>query len=51
MHEDPTAGRGEGLQAGLKQRHMTMISLGGVIGAGPFVSALDRFGIPGAGTS
>jgi GABA permease len=25
------------LQAGLKRRHMTMISLGGIIGAGLFV--------------
>ena len=39
---EATAGRqqqeGQGkLQAGLKRRHMTMISLGGIIGAGLFV--------------
>ena len=28
-----------GLQSGLKQRHMTMIALGGVIGAGLFVGS------------
>src|SRR3954465_14258232 len=35
-----TAERGEaGLQRSLKRRHMTMISLGGVIGAGLFVGS------------
>src|SRR3954469_17895985 len=29
----------DGLQAGLKRRHMTMIALGGVIGAGLFVGS------------
>jgi L-asparagine transporter-like permease len=29
----------EQLQKGLRQRHMTMISLGGVIGAGLFVGS------------
>ena len=28
-----------GLQSGLKRRHVTMISLGGVIGAGLFVGS------------
>ncbi len=32
-------GEGAKLQPGLKQRHMTMISLGGVIGAGLFVGS------------
>ena len=32
-----TRGGGKQLQAGLKRRHMTMISLGGIIGAGLFV--------------
>jgi amino acid permease len=30
----------EQLQKGLRRRHMTMISLGGVIGAGLFVGAV-----------
>ena len=29
----------DGLQAGLKRRHVTMIALGGVIGAGLFVGS------------
>ncbi|NMF90255.1 amino acid permease [Aromatoleum petrolei] len=35
----PEAGNSRGLQHGLKQRHMTMIALGGVIGAGLFVGS------------
>ncbi|WP_339380149.1 amino acid permease [Aromatoleum evansii] len=35
----PEAGNSAGLQHGLKQRHMTMIALGGVIGAGLFVGS------------
>jgi GABA permease len=34
---EQTRGGGKKLQAGLKRRHMTMISLGGIIGAGLFV--------------
>ena len=30
---------GSGLQAGLKNRHLTMIAIGGVIGAGLFVGS------------
>src|SRR3954470_14073593 len=36
---DATAQRSGDLQKGLRQRHMTMISLGGVIGAGLFVGS------------
>jgi GABA permease len=32
----------DGLQAGLKRRHVTMIALGGVIGAGLFVGSGGR---------
>lgn len=35
----PESGHSGGLQHGLKQRHMTMIALGGVIGAGLFVGS------------
>ncbi|MEU1803347.1 amino acid permease [Streptomyces sp. NPDC019937] len=33
------SGAGEGLQAGLKNRHLSMIAIGGVIGAGLFVGS------------
>ncbi|MET9869554.1 hypothetical protein ABZZ16_25950, partial [Streptomyces sp. NPDC006386] len=32
---------GSGLQAGLKNRHLSMIAIGGVIGAGLFVEFLS----------
>src|SRR6202453_1403802 len=35
----PNAAAAPGLSHGLKQRHMTMIALGGVIGAGLFVGS------------
>jgi GABA permease len=38
---------GPGLQRSLEQRHMTMISLGGVIGAGLFVGT--ALAVVGAG--
>ena len=34
-----TAGLPDGLQAGLKNRHLSMIAIGGVIGAGLFVGS------------
>ncbi|MER5443357.1 amino acid permease [Streptomyces sp. NPDC002790] len=35
----PTGGEGDGLKAGLKNRHLSMIAIGGVIGAGLFVGS------------
>ncbi|MFZ3570545.1 amino acid permease [Streptomyces sp. BH097] len=35
----PTGGDGDGLKAGLKNRHLSMIAIGGVIGAGLFVGS------------
>jgi GABA permease len=37
------------LQAGLKSRHMTMIALGGIIGAGLFVGSSAVIGTVGPG--
>ncbi|HYN50683.1 MAG TPA: hypothetical protein VES62_07135 [Thermoleophilaceae bacterium] len=37
------------LQAGLKPRHMTMIALGGIIGAGLFVGSSAVIGTVGPG--
>jgi GABA permease len=37
--EQPAPGAQPGLQKGLKQRHLTMIAIGGVIGAGLFVGS------------
>ncbi|GGY83493.1 amino acid permease [Streptomyces nitrosporeus] len=37
--EPKTPGSGNGLQAGLKNRHLSMIAIGGVIGAGLFVGS------------
>lgn len=42
-----TAQDGDGLQAGLKNRHLSMIAIGGVIGAGLFVGS--KAGIADAG--
>ena len=39
MHLEAAQPPRSGLQQGLKQRHMTMIALGGVIGAGLFVGS------------
>ena len=39
----------QGLQKGLKSRHMTMISLGGVIGAGLFVGSSAVINTTGPG--
>ncbi|CCB74472.1 MULTISPECIES: amino acid permease [Streptomycetaceae] len=46
----PTSGGGrEPLGAGLKQRHMTMLGLGGVIGAGLFVGSGAGIAVAGPG--
>ncbi|MFE9773124.1 amino acid permease [Streptomyces sp. NPDC005931] len=47
--ETPTAADGASLSHGLKQRHLSMIALGGVIGAGLFVGS--GAGIAAAGPS
>ncbi|MFJ6938873.1 amino acid permease [Streptomyces sp. NPDC101132] len=48
-HEAPPAHQGSALSNGLKQRHLSMIALGGVIGAGLFVGS--GAGIAAAGPS
>ncbi len=48
--ESSTSDDREGqLQAGLKSRHMTMIALGGIIGAGLFVGSSAVIGTVGPG--
>ena len=42
-------GHGSGLQAGLKNRHLTMIAIGGVIGAGLFVGSSSGIATAGPG--
>ncbi|MCC3768847.1 amino acid permease [Streptomyces sp. UNOC14_S4] len=54
MHEAPPAaaplsGEKEPLSAGLKQRHLTMLGLGGVIGAGLFVGSGAGISVAGPG--
>ncbi|MEU9119468.1 amino acid permease [Streptomyces sp. NPDC048506] len=59
MHDTPTttgqtplgagAGEQEPLSAGLKQRHLTMLGLGGVIGAGLFVGSGAGIAVAGPG--
>ncbi|MET9292631.1 amino acid permease [Streptomyces sp. NPDC003077] len=59
MHDAPTAagktsagggaGEAEPLSAGLKQRHLTMLGLGGVIGAGLFVGSGAGISVAGPG--
>ncbi|MFC5720249.1 amino acid permease [Streptomyces gamaensis] len=55
MHDAPpaaeplTGGAREPLSAGLKQRHMTMLGLGGVIGAGLFVGSGAGIAVAGPG--
>ncbi|MFG2228194.1 amino acid permease [Streptomyces sp. NPDC048644] len=59
MHDAPTAagkpplgdgaGQREPLSAGLKQRHLTMLGLGGVIGAGLFVGSGAGIAVAGPG--
>ncbi|KAA6221882.1 amino acid permease [Streptomyces albofaciens JCM 4342] len=59
MHDAPTAagtpplsdgaGEREPLSAGLKQRHLTMLGLGGVIGAGLFVGSGAGIAVAGPG--
>ena len=41
---------GQTLQKGLKQRHLTMIAIGGVIGAGLFVGIGAPVGLPVLGS-
>jgi GABA permease len=45
----PDPGPGTGLQAGLKNRHLTMIAIGGVIGAGLFVGSGSGIAATGPG--
>ncbi|MGP3772179.1 amino acid permease [Streptomyces sp. SDT5-1] len=47
MHDSPT--HDEPLSAGLKQRHLTMLGLGGVIGAGLFVGSGAGIAVAGPG--
>lgn len=47
-HASPDA-PGSGLQAGLKNRHLTMIAIGGVIGAGLFVGSSSGIATAGPG--
>jgi GABA permease len=47
-HANPE-GHGSGLQAGLKNRHLTMIAIGGVIGAGLFVGSGTGISTTGPG--
>ncbi|MFI2028844.1 amino acid permease [Streptomyces buecherae] len=52
MHDTPTSGATgteEPLAGGLKQRHMTMLGLGGVIGAGLFVGSGAGIAVAGPG--
>ncbi|MCD9141715.1 amino acid permease [Streptomyces albireticuli] len=54
MHDAPPAadtltGEREPLSAGLKQRHLTMLGLGGVIGAGLFVGSGAGIAVAGPG--
>ncbi|MFD8998901.1 amino acid permease [Streptomyces abikoensis] len=46
---EPLAGEKEPLAAGLKQRHLTMLGLGGVIGAGLFVGSGAGIAVAGPG--
>ncbi len=39
MSQDGAQGTGKGLERGLKNRHLSMIAIGGVIGAGLFVGS------------
>ncbi|MGW2938351.1 amino acid permease [Streptomyces sp. NPDC055722] len=45
----PPGEPGNGLQAGLKNRHLTMIAIGGVIGAGLFVGSSSGIATAGPG--
>ncbi|MER0244132.1 amino acid permease [Streptomyces sp. HSW2009] len=52
MHDSPTpgpSGTAEPLAGGLKPRHMTMLGLGGVIGAGLFVGSGAGIAVAGPG--
>ncbi|MFI6016422.1 amino acid permease [Streptomyces sp. NPDC051287] len=46
---DPGDGKGNGLHAGLKNRHLSMIAIGGVIGAGLFVGSSSGIATAGPG--
>ncbi len=45
----PSGNTGSGLQAGLKNRHLSMIAIGGVIGAGLFVGSSSGIATAGPG--
>ncbi|MET7319351.1 amino acid permease [Streptomyces sp. NPDC005549] len=47
--EEPAGPSGSGLQAGLKNRHLSMIAIGGVIGAGLFVGSSTGIATAGPG--
>ncbi|GGU56378.1 amino acid transporter [Streptomyces albospinus] len=49
MHDAPPPVGREPLSAGLKQRHLTMLGLGGVIGAGLFVGSGAGISVAGPG--
>ncbi|MGY1500903.1 amino acid permease [Streptomyces sp. QTS52] len=49
MTSQPTASPPSGLQAGLKNRHLSMIAIGGVIGAGLFVGSSSGIRTAGPG--
>ncbi|MEU7641187.1 amino acid permease [Streptomyces sp. NPDC039016] len=49
MHDAPPLIEKEPLSAGLKQRHLTMLGLGGVIGAGLFVGSGAGIAVAGPG--
>ncbi|MCM2428395.1 amino acid permease [Streptomyces sp. RKAG337] len=49
QQEDKTPQQSSGLQAGLKNRHLSMIAIGGVIGAGLFVGSGSGIAAAGPG--
>jgi len=49
MASQPTSSPSSGLQAGLKNRHLSMIAIGGVIGAGLFVGSSSGIQTAGPG--
>ncbi|MDF9813277.1 amino acid permease [Streptomyces sp. SPB162] len=49
QQDDPAPQQSSGLQAGLKNRHLSMIAIGGVIGAGLFVGSGSGIAAAGPG--
>jgi AAT family amino acid transporter/GABA permease len=47
--EDPQAAQQSGLHSGLKNRHLSMIAIGGIIGAGLFVGSASGIAAAGPG--